>query len=365
MRFAIAAERTRKAHKQREYRTRKSQSRIDTAREDHEDRTAPPVSGVQWIQVKSPPEVPPRDLTAEPHLALMDAPVHHSAGGALLVPNLRKRCDANAKALATATGAMRFSERREGCEGFHYVLNSERLPQHDSSQFVGADAKRFFRNYKYGDAGKKAGYPELAPNMGALLSMCDGPQSHITAEYMIGSAEHSIYLSAFTFDHPKIVHALVSAVRRGVAGVTVYVDRDHTLSGTTVGMIDALNVLQKGGVSVFTTTAPTSHGCQHSKTLLCDQALLLGSANWTRSSSRNLELNALVWMNGAGLVQYTHALVEHMRLHGRMFTAEDSAQGTISRRAHARGRSVEARSSNAAPGFAISHDIRAQRRLPL
>jgi cardiolipin synthase A/B len=94
---------------------------------------------------------------------------------------------------------------------------------------------------------------------------------------LIEKADSSIRISLFTFTHPKIIDALISAKKRGVS-VQVALDF-YAAKGASK---KASENLEEAGIPLY-----ISKGGKllHHKLALIDQkTLLLGSANWTKSA---------------------------------------------------------------------------------
>jgi len=95
--------------------------------------------------------------------------------------------------------------------------------------------------------------------------------------HLISNAKKTIYISLFTFTHPKILEALFSAKERGV---NVFVALDYyTAKGASRNTAE---LLQKAHIPLY-----ISKGGKllHHKWCLIDHStLLLGSANWTKSA---------------------------------------------------------------------------------
>ena len=63
--------------------------------------------------------------------------------------------------------------------------------------------------------------------------------------------------------------------------------------------------MKDAGVVVRLTHGSTGKsGLQHSKTLLVDEHMIVGSANWTNSTLNNQECSALIHLNNEGLEQH-------------------------------------------------------------
>ena len=144
--------------------------------------------------------------------------------------------------------------------------------------------------------------------LGRILAIMPGKATHKLALFMIGKSISEIILTAFTFDLADMVDALNAACQRGVK-VKVLVDRSHALSGTTQNMPSRLAALMDGGVEVrLCRGCSNGTGIQHSKTLMIDMFLIVGSANWTNASQSNQEVSILFAMNADGIEAHTRRL---------------------------------------------------------
>ena len=67
--------------------------------------------------------------------------------------------------------------------------------------------------------------------------------------------------------------------------------------------------MKNGGVRALLSHGLSGEsGVQHSKTVLCDEHVIIGSCNWTHSSTYNHEIDVLVSLNEAGLAAYDERL---------------------------------------------------------
>ena len=217
------------------------------------------------------------------------------------------------------------------------------------------------------------GYDKTADNAadinlegsGRVIAEMGSKQTLKFAIRMIDKASHEVVLTAYTFDVAAVVEALSKAASRGVQ-VKVYVDRDHALRGTTMNMPARLSELVDAGVEVrLCRGAKGGSGIQHSKTLQCDQILIIGSTNWTNSSQSNQEVSVAYCMNAEGLRAHTKR-IEEMRESSEVFS-EAAAREAIENRAErrtagnaiARSRSMPAEDKyRTARKFSIANGIR-------
>ena len=92
--------------------------------------------------------------------------------------------------------------------------------------------------------------------------------------FLLDNAKNKAVLTAFTFDYLPMCEALTRAAARKV-DVSIFVDRNHTMGGTTNHMIDRLDQLRQQGVNVYLCKGPASQsGIQHSKSLYVDLSLI-------------------------------------------------------------------------------------------
>ena len=127
--------------------------------------------------------------------------------------------------------------------------------------------------------------------------------------YLVTGALCRVIMTVYTFDLLVICDALKDATRRGVE-VELIADHGHTLTGATMAMVERLEGLRAAGIQVSLTEGVTGNsGIQHSKTLLCDEHVIVGSCNWTTSSRSNQEMSVLISLNDAALAVGRSALI--------------------------------------------------------
>jgi phosphatidylserine/phosphatidylglycerophosphate/cardiolipin synthase-like enzyme len=191
---------------------------------------------------------------------------------------------------------------------------------------------------EYGSRILFAGYQESADDAahlmldggGVVLSVMSSKQTQKMAVYLITKAVRNVIMTVYTYDLLVICEALKSAARRGVK-VEVIADYGHTLTGTTVAMVERMKALLAAGVQVVLTKGASGNsGIQHSKTLLCDEHVIVGSCNWTTSSRSNQEMSLLVALNDAGMSSWQERL-SYLKRHGRPMTEEDVVRGQSTR----------------------------------
>ena len=103
----------------------------------------------------------------------------------------------------------------------------------------------------------------------------------------IGQAQVLIRISCFTFDSPTVVAALLSARARGVEVKLIFSDRDR---GLTRNQEPRLQQLRAAGAEVRAHTAARLH----TKWMLADSTLVLGSTNFTEASQGNVERSVAI-----------------------------------------------------------------------
>lgn len=115
--------------------------------------------------------------------------------------------------------------------------------------------------------GKTLGEAWLLPSSDALDRLIE----------KISHAKKKIYVAMFTFTHPLLAEALISAFKRGV---DVRVALDHyTAEGASLPVVSAL---KSAGIPIF-----LSQGQQlfhHKWAWIDNSTLIFGSANWTRAA---------------------------------------------------------------------------------
>ena len=141
-------------------------------------------------------------------------------------------------------------------------------------------------------------------------------------------------LPGFTFDLYLIAKALIAAAVRGL-DVTSVLDFSHALGGSTTWMVDRLSEMRTGGVKVLLSSGVSGDsGIQHSKTVLCDEYVIIGSCNWTYASRANQEIDVLLALNEVGLAAYDEHL-KYIKEHSLAFNDEMEREGRESRKERA------------------------------
>ena len=118
----------------------------------------------------------------------------------------------------------------------------------------------------------------------------------------------------------------------------IVLDYSHTLTGSTMWMVDRLSQMKAGGVKVLLSAGVSGDsGIQHSKTVLCDEYVIIGSCNWTTASRANQEIDVLVALNEVGLAAYDERL-KYIMEHSRVFDDELVKAGRVNRSKRATAR---------------------------
>jgi len=136
-------------------------------------------------------------------------------------------------------------------------------------------------------------------NGGKLLSVLSSKQTQKMGVNLLNKAKERAILTAFTLDLLVVCNALVEAAQRGVQA-QLFVDKGHSLKGSTSAQMERLEMLRRGGVEVYLAKGVTAGGIQHSKTLLVDGYYLCDSTNWTSSSRSNHESSMLIELSDEG-----------------------------------------------------------------
>jgi len=141
-------------------------------------------------------------------------------------------------------------------------------------------------------------FPKFNAEHGRVAAFMNALETHKTATRLCSVAEAFIFLSAYTFEWEEVVMALGLAGRRRLS-VTVAVDKQHTFAGSTQAQPRRLQQLVDQGVIVYLVSGEFG-GIQHSKTLIADNMVILGSTNWTRATRQNTERSVLLELNDSG-----------------------------------------------------------------
>ena len=148
------------------------------------------------------------------------------------------------------------------------------------------------------------------PEFGKVLGVLDAIRSQEAAVDIILRAApgERITFLGFSFDRSELVHALVSARKKGCL-VRVVLDRQMTLHGKTREQLSSAKELVACGVLVRLAAGLNLQaeyaavgrsipghlcGIQHAKSVLAGNRAVVGSCNWTTSSRSNGELGLLV-----------------------------------------------------------------------
>ena len=186
----------------------------------------------------------------------------------------------------------------------------------------GDDFVDFFKDY---DEGAEDAATIIA-NGGLMRSLMTAKETQKMAMYLIGRAEIRVVLTAYTFDLLFLTEGLIDASKRCVEVMVIF-DKSHTQTGSTNLMAERVRELRAGGIKVLGANGPSRFhgtgnfpGIQHSKTVLTDDFLIIGSTNWTNASRRNTEMSALIELTNAGKLAH-QAHLEHLLTGAKELTA--------------------------------------------
>ena len=188
--------------------------------------------------------------------------------------------------------------------------------------------------------------------------MFDARSAHALGVYMLNKAASissigRIVLMACWFDLDDVTKALIKCRESGHS-VTVFIDHKNTLANTARDQLQRLLELRANGICVkvvkgyLMKEAYEADGIQsvggrgllHAKALVIDDFLMLGSANWTRSSRANHEMNVLLELSSGGIAQLDRWLGT-MGDHSEVMSDDvvRKAEASMEKRAESRGAS--------------------------
>ena len=179
----------------------------------------------------------------------------------------------------------------------------------------------------------------LLSNGGKLLSVMSSKQTQKMGVNLLNKAKERVIMTAFTLDLLIVCHALVETAQRGVQA-QLFVDKGHSLKGSTNAQMDRLEMLRRGGVEVYLAKGVTAGGIQHSKALLVDGYYMCGSTNWTNSSRSNHESSVLIELSDEGKKAVMHKL-GYMMQEAELLTQETVKRAQEYREIKVRGRSAD------------------------
>ena len=179
----------------------------------------------------------------------------------------------------------------------------------------------------------------LLSDGGKLVSVLSSKQTQKMGVNLLKKAKERAIMTAFTLDLLVVCHALVEAAQRGVQA-QLFVDKGHSIKGSTSAQMDRLEMLRRGGVEVYLAKGVTSGGIQHSKTLLVDGYYLCGSTNWTSSSRSNHESSMLIELSDEGKKAVMQKL-GYMMQDAELLTQETVKRAQEFREVRSRGRSAD------------------------
>ena len=179
----------------------------------------------------------------------------------------------------------------------------------------------------------------LLSNEGKLLSVLSSKQTQKMGVNLLKKAKGRVIMTAFTLDLLIVCHALVETAQRGVQA-QLFVDKGHSLKGSTTAQMDRLEMLRRGGVEVYLAKGVTAGGIQHSKALLVDGYYMCGSTNWTNSSRSNHESSVLIELSDEGKKAVMQKL-GYMMQEAELLTQETVKRAQEYREIKVRGRSAD------------------------
>jgi phosphatidylserine/phosphatidylglycerophosphate/cardiolipin synthase-like enzyme len=156
----------------------------------------------------------------------------------------------------------------------------------------------------------------------------------------LASKGSEVMLCGYTYDREDLTELLLLAAMSG-ARVRVLLDQ-NSLFGRTRDMSQQAIRLVQGGVEVrmLQGESVTDHyksvgrsvsnhirGIHHSKSLLVDEFLLVGSCNWTTSSRANFETGVIVKLTSVGLANTKEFLLSRWSA-GSPASVEDLRRGS-------------------------------------
>ena len=156
---------------------------------------------------------------------------------------------------------------------------------------------------------------------GTVKSILSAKQAQKMALFLLEKATSDAIMTAYTFNAPLIKARLVETAARGVK-VKLFVDRGHSMSGTTGNQMNCLQELSGAGVEVYLVSGSESGGIQHSKTVFVDHMLLVGSTNWTSNSMPNHEIHTLLELKPDG-VEAVRVKYEHIQRCSKLLTQKE------------------------------------------
>ena len=156
---------------------------------------------------------------------------------------------------------------------------------------------------------------------GTVKSILSAKQAQKMVLFLLEKATTGAVITAYTFNAPLIKARLVETAARGVK-VKLFVDRGHSLTGTTGQQMSNLQELSNAGIEVYLVSGPEGGGIQHSKTLLVDHMFLVGSTNWTSNSRSNHEMHTLLELKPEG-VRAVHDKYEVIRRCSKLLTEKE------------------------------------------
>ena len=149
---------------------------------------------------------------------------------------------------------------------------------------------------------------KLAMGLGTVTHLMEASESQLRAVEAVAGARSEVRVSAYTFDAPELVAALIAARRRGVQ-VRVLADRKFSVSGKCRMQQASWTTLQAEGIAVKVMSGlpgAAFGGIHHAKTVCADGdpwALVVGSCSFTKASLGNMETGVRIHLTEHGAMQ--------------------------------------------------------------
>ena len=154
------------------------------------------------------------------------------------------------------------------------------------------------------------------PGLGAVVGFLDASHTLFVSTGILNEAGPGtrVRLAGFTFDLQELSDVLIVARKRGVLVQVLFDKKEASQGGSAVDQFQHMRALEVNGVELRVvsgqTLAPLYRGAaarlfgrQHAKAVWSEQRAFMGSANWTRASTRNCELGVEIKLNASGRAQ--------------------------------------------------------------
>ena len=152
------------------------------------------------------------------------------------------------------------------------------------------------------------------PFFGVVVGICDGSHTVFMARGIVSEARQGsvLRLAGFSFDLSDLAEDLVAARRRGVT-VEVMLDKVESSQGrgSTANQFQQVRALAVQGVQIhggpledpYRGTGPRSYGRQMGKAVWSECRAFIGSADWTRVSTKHSQMGIELRINARGWTQ--------------------------------------------------------------